>query len=103
MPTYFSEKNVPKSTDSPNRSLQKINALLGVVSGTYIGDTNLNSGSYSAVQVLTETKFHTLTGTVSGVANTTSGSAPAIPAGTVIYGEFTEIQLHSGSAIAYTQ
>jgi hypothetical protein len=89
--------------DSAEKSLQKINALLSVSGGAYIGSTAAVNGQFSAVQVLTETKFHTLTGNVTGVANTTAESAPAIPAGTIIYGSFTTIQLHSGSVIAYAQ
>jgi hypothetical protein len=103
MPSYFEEINSPKSTDSPNRSLQKINALLGVSSGAYVGNTNTRTGNFSAIQVLTETKFHTLTGNIADIANTTLGSAPAIPAGIIIYGVFTEVKLHSGSVIIYAQ
>jgi len=60
-----------------------------------------NSGPWGVVQILNDTKFHTLSGTLDGVANTTSGSAPSIPAGTVLEGQFTTLQLHSGSVIAY--
>jgi hypothetical protein len=45
--------------------------------------------------------LHTLTGNLAGVANVTSGSAPTIPAGTILYGNFVAYQLHSGSVIAY--
>lgn len=91
------------SNDSAEKSLKKINALLSVSGGSYIGGTTAVSGEFSAIQVLTEAKFHTLTGTLTGVANVTEGSAPAIPAGTVLYGSFTALQLHSGAVIAYAQ
>jgi hypothetical protein len=81
---------------SPNVSVRN-----GLSGGIYIGGTALNSGDYSIVSVLTDTKFHTLTGNVSAVANTTEGSAPTIPAGTNIFGDFSALQLHSGSVIAY--
>ena len=103
MPTFFPEVNDPQSTDSTNRSLQKINGLLlAPVSGTYF-TTNTTTGKFEAIQILTETKFATLTGNLSGIANISSGSAVAIPAGTILYGEFTLIAAHSGSGIAYTR
>jgi hypothetical protein len=63
-----------------------------------------------AVQVVTDTKFHTLTNASAiasansssdSLANTTAGSALVIPAGTILYGTFTAFQLHSGIVIAY--
>jgi hypothetical protein len=120
MPSYFPENNDPKPMDSADRSLQKINSLLaggvsisggvtgdvsvtnGTSGGQFIADTNAVSGSFSAIQIVADAKFHTLTGNVTGVANTTSGSAATFPLGIVIYGSFTAIQLHSGSVIAYS-
>lgn len=67
----------------------------------YIGDTTLYTGEWAAIQAVTDTKFHTLTGNVTGLANVTSGSAIEVPAGLTIFGLFTAIQLHSGSVIAY--
>lgn len=73
----------------------------GTSGGRYIGDTSTYTGDWFAVQVLADAKFHTLTGNLSNVANTTSGSAPTIPAGTTLFGKFTAIDLHSGAVIAY--
>lgn len=89
--------------DSSDRSLQKINDLLqtGLGGGRLITGTSLNTGQWIAIQTVSNTKFHTLTGNISGVANTTSGSAPDILAGFTIYGNFSALQLHSGSVIAY--
>jgi len=102
--------------DSADRSLQKINSLLssgeatvsgevsisnGESGGQYVGNTNTISGNWSAVQVLADAKFHTLTGNLNGVANTTEESAPVIPAGNILYGSFTTLKLHSGRLIAY--
>jgi len=80
-----------------------MNALVtnGTGGGAYYGDTANHAGAVSAVQVIADAKFHTLTGNVSGVANVTSGSAATIPAGTILFGSFTALQLHSGSVIAY--
>ena len=102
--------------DSADRSLQKINSLLsgGDISGEvaisnslkgakYIGGTGATTGEWSAIQAVTDTKFHTLTGNVTGLANTTLGSAITVPAGLTIFGAFTAIQLHSGSVIAYNK
>jgi hypothetical protein len=104
MPTFFPEVNDPQSTDSMNRSLQKINGLLlAPDSGTYFSSANTVGGKFEALQILTEAKFSLLAGNLSGIANATVGSAIAIPAGTILYGEFTAILLHSGSGIAYSR
>jgi hypothetical protein len=75
----------------------------GLSGGKYIADTTLHSGDYLAIQVLADAKFHTLTGNITnGIANTTEANAPVVPAGTVLFGKFTAIDLHSGRIIAYT-
>ena len=73
----------------------------GLSGGNYIADTTLRTGNWLAIQVLADAKFHTLTGNIADIANTTDASAPVIPAGTVIFGGFTSIDLHSGRIIAY--
>jgi hypothetical protein len=67
----------------------------------YVAGTAPQSGNWQSIQMLTDTKFHTLTGNVSGLANTNSVTAIELPAGLAIYGAFTAFQLHSGSVIAY--
>ena len=67
----------------------------------YVGGTSQQNGDWQAIQAITDTKFHTLTGNVTGLANTSSGSAITVPAGLAIYGKFTRFQLHSGSVLAY--
>jgi hypothetical protein len=69
--------------------------------GQFIGDTALYTGEWAAIQAVTDTKFHTLTGNVVGLANTLLGSAVTVPAGMTIFGNFSAIDLHSGSIIAY--
>lgn len=82
-----------------NRSVTVANGANG---GVYIGTTAATSGSWRAIQVIADAKFHTLTGNLSGgLANTTSGSAATVLAGTILYGSFTAIQLHSGGVVAY--
>ncbi len=70
----------------------------------YIGGTSATNAAstWGAIQILADAKFHTLTGNhTGGMANTTSGSAATVPTGTILYGSFTVIQLHSGAVIAY--
>ncbi len=74
----------------------------GMSGGAYIADTTLRTGDWLAVQILADAKFHTLTGNIANIANTTDASAPVIPAGTILFGKFTAIDLHSGRIIAYT-
>lgn len=69
--------------------------------GQYVGAASARAGSWYAIQVITDAKFKTLTGNITDVANATSGSAPTIPAGTILFGQFTAIELHSGAVIAY--
>ena len=63
----------------------------GQVTGEWVSIDSIDSN----------TKFEVLTGNGTGIANVTSGSAIAIPAGVTIDGYFTAIKLHAGSVIAY--
>jgi hypothetical protein len=69
--------------------------------GTLFADTSAHTGTFGLIQVIADAKFNILTGNLTSVANTTSGSAPTIPAGTILEGSFTAITLHSGTIIAY--
>ena len=73
----------------------------GFDGGELVDDTTARTGQWNAVQVLADAKFHTLTGNLVGVANTTEGSAPSIPAGTVLFGIFSAVELHSGKVVMY--
>jgi hypothetical protein len=67
-----------------------------------IANTDTVTGDFSAVVSLdAATKFHTLTGNQTGVADTTSGTAYAFPVGTEIEGSFSAIKLHAGAVLAY--
>jgi hypothetical protein len=67
-----------------------------------IANTTQVTGEFVSIDSLDNaTKFEVLTGNSTGIANLTSGSATAIPAGTTIDGIFTSIKLHAGSVIAY--
>lgn len=63
----------------------------GQVTGEFVSIDSLDNA----------TKFEVLTGNGTGIANASSGSAIAIPAGVTIDGLFTAIKLHAGSVIAY--
>ena len=74
----------------------------GLSGGNYIADTTARTGDWLAIQVLADAKFVTLTGNLADIANTTEANAPVIPAGTVLFGKFSAIDLWSGRIIAYT-
>jgi len=68
--------------------------------GVLFTSTTARNGNFYAIQILTATVFNT-----SGTVGNLTGDAltgVSFPAGTVIYGGWTSIQLVSGSAIAYT-
>jgi hypothetical protein len=69
--------------------------------GQVITGTNTVNGTFREIRVVTATQFHTLTGSLSGAANTTIGSAPTYPANHVLSGLFSSIKLHGGSVVAY--
>lgn len=59
---------------------------------------------WDVIQVINDTKFHTLTNSIASgdsLANTTLANAITIGAGVCLYGNFTEIRIHSGVVIAY--
>ena len=67
-----------------------------------ITGTDQVTGEFVSIDSLDNaTKFEVLTGNGAGIANASSGSAIAIPAGVTIDGYFTAIKLHAGSVIAY--
>lgn len=61
----------------------------------YINDTAEHKGRFISIQALTDCTFTTLTSNITGNTLTT------LAEGTTIGGEFTTIQLTSGSLIAY--
>ena len=74
----------------------------GLSGGIYIADTTARTGDWLAIQVLADAKFNVLTGNIADITNASEASAPVIPAGTVLFGKFTAIDLHSGRIVAYT-
>lgn len=68
----------------------------GVNGATLYTDTNAHTGTWNAIQVVSDATFTTFTGT--GMSGFTSN---VIPAGTVIYGPCTALTMSSGKVIAY--
>jgi len=63
--------------------------------GQVIADTATYTGDWIEIRVITTTVFATLTGNLSNVGST------SFPAGTILNGRFTTIDLASGSIVAY--
>jgi len=66
---------------------------------TFFNDTTSRTGTWYCIQTLAATVFTTLTDSTRG--GTSVGSF-SFPAGTTFFGNFTTIQLASGTCIAYT-
>jgi hypothetical protein len=81
-----------------NPNVRTTNRQSGAVS---IANTDTVTDEFVSIDVMTDSKFHTLTGNLTGAANATEASAHTIKAGTTIDGYFSAIKLHSGTVIAY--
>ena len=64
--------------------------------GNYITDTTATAGNWKVVKCITDCVFTTLT-----CSEGDDFDAVALSAGDVLYGPFTNIELASGSVIAY--
>lgn len=104
--------SVTQETDAALVSLGQRGAVYLDAGGSQPGDTA--SGNFAAIQIITDAVIFTLS--VPGetqeaksdsfnyrdlCSDHTSSTAPTLPAGTIIYGAFTTVQLTSGSAIVY--
>ena len=78
---------------------------LGCVVETGTTSNTAPTGRYwFAIQVINDARFNTLTNNLAtgdALANATSANATPILAGTILYGNFSAFQLHSGAVIAY--
>jgi len=72
-------------------------ASVGYLGSIYINDTNAHTGVWRKIYIVSETVFATLTDAL--MSGTPTGVA--FPAGAVITGNFTTIDLTSGAVIAY--
>jgi len=76
---------------------------LGEFGGSFITDTTSREGVWCAFQCLENTKFQVLETNLDGTlfSNSNVNSAYEFPAGFVLFGIITKIQLHSGKVVAY--
>jgi len=83
------------------------NAGMGQAGAKFISDNAEHTGSFIAIQCLEDTVFATLTpsdttnGYGVGSYNGNTMASETIPAGIVIYGRWTTVDLTSGLVIAY--
>jgi hypothetical protein len=105
----MSSKNKNSESVSLNLALGKS----GFLFASDIDASTVTTGKIiTAIQIVEDTKFHTLTansgftvalneGTNRKLVSTTVGECFTFIAGLVLYGEFTAIQLHSGAVVCY--
>jgi hypothetical protein len=72
---------------------------LGKYGSVLIANTDAVTGRFTAIQVLADTVFAVLTGTMTAV----HGSLPTFHDGDWLFGLFTAITLTSGAVIAYNE
>ena len=83
------------------------NAGMGQAGAKFISDQAVHTGNFVAIQCIEDTVFNALTpsdttyGYGVGSYNGNTMASETIPAGTVIYGRWTTIDLTSGLVIAY--
>lgn len=68
---------------------------IGVNGGQCISNTASHTLDFTAIQIISDATFTSITGNITGLTGI------VIPAGTVIRGTFTAVQLTSGTIIAY--
>ena len=70
---------------------------IGEYGSVLITNTDAVTGNFAQIQILADTVFDTLTGTMTAV----HGSLPTFHDGDWLFGNFTAITLTSGGVIAY--
>ena len=76
---------------------------LGLNGGIFIKDTDVHTGNWFAIQVVEAAIIQTQSSNITGLDNAcqpVSGGI-SLAANTVLYGNFTSIDLTSGAVIAY--
>lgn len=96
--------------ERPFHSDEGASAEFGRWGSDYISNTTSYTSKWYAIQVLANCKFETLTaslisrtgaGASALLSGAVVGNVQEIPAGVIIYGNFTTIKLYSGAIIAY--
>ena len=75
---------------------------LGLNGGTYINTTGATTGKFFAIQATEDTVLAAQASNITNLDDICTGQdATTLSAGTVLYGNFTSIDLTSGAVIAY--
>ena len=75
---------------------------LGLNGGAYINDTTTHTGNWFAIQATEATVLATQASNITNLDDICTGEdATELAAGTVLYGNYTSIDLTSGAVIAY--
>jgi len=75
---------------------------LGLNGGAYINDTATHTGNWFAIQATEDTVLATQASNITNLDDICTGEdATELAANTVLYGNFTSIDLTSGAVIAY--
>ena len=75
---------------------------LGLNGGAYINDTATHTGTWFAIQATEATVLATQASNITNLDDICTGEdATELAAGTVLYGNYTSIDLTSGAVIAY--
>lgn len=75
---------------------------LGLNGGEYINTTNVTTGNWFAIQATEDTVLAAQASNITNLDDICTGQdATTLSAGTVLYGNFTSIDLTSGAVIAY--
>lgn len=75
---------------------------LGLNGGEYINTTNVTTGNWFAIQATEDTVLAAQASNITNLDDICTGQdGTTLSAGTVLYGNFTSIDLTSGAVIAY--
>jgi hypothetical protein len=75
---------------------------LGLNGGIYINDNAVHTGKFFAIQATEDTVLAAQASNITNLDDICTGQdATTLSAGTVLYGNFTSIDLTSGAVIAY--
>ena len=75
---------------------------LGLNGGSYLNDTAVHTGTWFAIQATEATVLAAQSSNITNLDDICHGQdATSLAANTVIYGNFTSIDLQSGAVIAY--
>ena len=75
---------------------------LGLNGGEYINTTDVHTGKWFAIQATEDTVLAAQASNITNLDDICTGQdATTLSAGTVLYGNFTSIDLTSGAVIAY--